>query len=92
MIVTTEGKIMSSKSASESELMVKVRFSVEYEAVVRVEKGETVADAVRDIDIPERPDCQYVTDTFKVEKVTDQKTGESIKYADDEDDYDDEEE
>lgn len=85
-----KGKIMPNESASESELTVKVRFSVVYEAVVRVEKGQTVANAVNEVDIPERPDCQYVTDTFEVEKVTDPKTGESINYAfvDDEDEDD----
>jgi len=65
---------------------LKVRFTVEYEALVCVGEDDNISDAVSDIDIPERPGCEYVADTFEVQQVSDEETGEPVEWQRDEED------
>lgn len=83
-------------SSEPSPRRLKVRFTVEYEALVCVGEDDNITDAVCDIDIPERPGCEYVADTFEVQRVVDEETGKPVEWQrdeenelDDNDDIDD---
>lgn len=76
-------------SAETSPRRLKVRFTVEFEALVCVGEDDNIADAVSDIDIPERPGCDYVADTFDVQSVVDEQTGDAVDWQRDEDELDD---
>jgi predicted RNA-binding Zn-ribbon protein involved in translation (DUF1610 family) len=67
-----------------------VRFTATFEAKITVEDGESIADAVNDVDIPESS-SKYVPDTFEVESVKDEK-GETVALYDEEEEEGDEEE
>lgn len=43
----------------------KVKFTATFDAIVTVEDGETLSDAVRDINIPENKQCGYDAGTFE---------------------------
>ena len=62
-----------------------VRFLVEYETLIELEDGEHIQDAVYDVDIPETADVRYVDGTFDVIRATEEKTGEDVKWDEDED-------
>lgn len=55
-----------------------VRFSVTYETMVSVDHNETIGDAIADIDIPEKPGCRYIDDSFEALSHEDLDTGERI--------------
>jgi len=65
---------------------LKVRFTVEYEALVCVGEDDNITDAVSDIDIPERPGCEYVAGTFEVERVFEEESGKAVEWQRDEED------
>lgn len=47
----------------------KVRFTVTYEATIEVVEGESLEDAISDIDIPENATCTYVPNSFQPKEV-----------------------
>lgn len=47
-------------------MQYRVTYSVRYETVIEVEEGESVDDAVSDVEIPETEKVMYVDQSFKV--------------------------
>ncbi len=47
-----------------------VVYAVQYRATVRVEDGESLPDAIADIDIPEGEQASYVQESFQVRHVS----------------------
>jgi hypothetical protein len=43
----------------------KVKFTATFEAIVKVAEGQSLSDAVQDIDIPENKQCRYDAGTFE---------------------------
>jgi hypothetical protein len=68
---------------------LRVRFTVEFDALVCIEEDGSISDAVADIKIPEEAGCDYVPDTFEVKYVIDEITGKKVDWQDDEDDLED---
>ena len=61
---------------------LKVRWTATYETEINVvfpADREEIGDEISGIDIPESATSTYVTDTFKVEKVTDED-GEEVNH------------
>jgi hypothetical protein len=50
-----------------------VEFTATFRATVELQDGESLADAVTNINIPESEGVEYITDTFDVESVEDEK-------------------
>lgn len=49
----------------------KVVYTVEYTKTIKLEPGQTLADAVSDIEIPEGDGSKYIEESFDVLSVTD---------------------
>jgi len=45
---------------------IRVTYSVRFETELTVQEGETVADLIEDIEIPDNSDNQYVDNSFTV--------------------------
>lgn len=73
---------------------LRVRFSASFDVMVNVEEGDSISDAVNDVDIPELAGTHYVPDSFDVIRVTDEETKAEVDWNEDDDEefsFDDEE-
>ena len=68
---------------------LKVRFTAEFETFIDLAEGDHVPDMVSDIDIPERPDCEYVANSFDVQSVVDAESNKPVDWERDPEDEDD---
>lgn len=61
-----------------TERTIDVTYSVSFKTTIKVPVGESINDAVSDIDIPESKDSIYQYDSFCPDNVVDAITGEEI--------------
>jgi hypothetical protein len=50
-----------------------VEFTATFRATIELQDGESLTDAVADLNIPESEGVEYITDSFDVESVEDEK-------------------
>jgi len=59
----------------------KVKFAAKFEATVEVEEGESLEDAISDIDIPENAQCRYEPETFEPSNIVTDANGDEVNIA-----------